>query len=211
MCEDVWIPACRSLSRLHLFMSNWFILWCIESHDGPKPARADCLFTSLFCAYFQLIVSHGEVLPCRERGVPEGCWEMQEEVESAHRWEELCSNYASSCVSSLCDCNLFLSFCSGCGYKSNLNNLFVVCFCRWHSAGTFDVSTKTGGPFGTMRLQEELGHGANNGLDIAIRLLEPIREQFPILSYADFHQVYSLTSTPVHFFLFLVVIFFFYF
>lgn len=61
--------------------------------------------------------------------------------------------------------------------------------CRWHSAGTYDVKTKTGGPFGTMRHPAELAHGANNGLDIAVRLLEPIKEQFPILSYADFFQV----------------------
>ncbi|RXI01329.1 hypothetical protein DVH24_001563 [Malus domestica] len=58
----------------------------------------------------------------------------------------------------------------------------------WHSAGTFDIETKTGGPFGTIRHPEELAHEANNGLDIAVRLLEPIKEQFPILSYADFYQ-----------------------
>lgn len=61
---------------------------------------------------------------------------------------------------------------------------------RWHSAGTFDVQSKTGGPFGTIRHPEELAHEANNGLDIAVRLLEPIKEKFPILSYADFYQVY---------------------
>ena len=62
---------------------------------------------------------------------------------------------------------------------------------RWHSAGTFDVKTRTGGPFGTMKHPEELAHAANNGLDIAVRLLEPIKEQFPILSYADFYQVFD--------------------
>lgn len=51
------------------------------------------------------------------------------------------------------------------------------------------MKTRTGGPFGTMRHASELGHGANNGLDIAVRLLDPIKEQFPILSYADFYQV----------------------
>lgn len=55
---------------------------------------------------------------------------------------------------------------------------------RWHSAGTYDVKTKTGGPFGTMRHAAEQGHAANNGLDIAVRLLEPIKQQFPILAYA---------------------------
>ncbi|KAJ4849207.1 L-ascorbate peroxidase 2, cytosolic [Turnera subulata] len=38
----------------------------------------------------------------------------------------------------------------------------------WHSAGTFDVKTKTGGPFGTIRHPNELAHEANNGLDIAL-------------------------------------------
>ncbi|KAI6698194.1 hypothetical protein NL676_018313 [Syzygium grande] len=59
---------------------------------------------------------------------------------------------------------------------------------KWHSAGTFDVKTKTGGPFGTIRHPAELAHEANNGLDIAVGLLEPIKEQFLILSYADFYQ-----------------------
>ena len=65
----------------------------------------------------------------------------------------------------------------------------VICVCRWHSAGTFDSKTKTGGPFGTIKHPAELAHGANNGLDIAVRLLEPLKEQFPIISYADFYQV----------------------
>jgi hypothetical protein len=66
----------------------------------------------------------------------------------------------------------------------------------WHSAGTFDVATKTGGPFGTMKCPAELAHGANAGLDIAVRLLEPIKEQFPTLSYADFYQVYPPARPP---------------
>jgi L-ascorbate peroxidase len=67
----------------------------------------------------------------------------------------------------------------------------------WHSAGTYDVSTKTGGPFGTMRLKDELAHGANNGLDIALRLLEPIREQFPTISHADFYQLAGVVAVEV--------------
>lgn len=67
----------------------------------------------------------------------------------------------------------------------------------WHSAGTYDWKTKTGGPFGTIRNPEELAHGANNGLDIAIRLLEPIKEQFPILSYADFYQLAGVVAVEV--------------
>ncbi|CAA2972282.1 L-ascorbate peroxidase 2, cytosolic [Olea europaea subsp. europaea] len=67
----------------------------------------------------------------------------------------------------------------------------------WHSAGTFDVKTKTGGPFGTIRNPNELAHEANNGLDIAVRLLEPIKEQFPILSYADFYQLAGIVAVEI--------------
>ncbi|KAM5559907.1 hypothetical protein ABKV19_021208 [Rosa sericea] len=67
----------------------------------------------------------------------------------------------------------------------------------WHSAGTFDVATKTGGPFGTIRDPAELTHKANKGLEIAVRILEPIKEQFPILSYADFYQLAGVVAVEV--------------
>ncbi|XP_038900655.1 L-ascorbate peroxidase, cytosolic-like [Benincasa hispida] len=67
----------------------------------------------------------------------------------------------------------------------------------WHSAGTFDVKTKTGGPFGTMKNAAELAHGANKGLDIAVNLLEPIKEQVPILSYGDFYQLAGVVAVEV--------------
>ncbi|XP_057953849.1 L-ascorbate peroxidase, cytosolic [Malania oleifera] len=67
----------------------------------------------------------------------------------------------------------------------------------WHSAGTYDVNTKTGGPFGTMKHAAELAHGANNGLDIAVRLLQPIKDQYPILSYADFYQLAGVVAVEV--------------
>ncbi|XP_022944162.1 L-ascorbate peroxidase, cytosolic-like [Cucurbita moschata] len=67
----------------------------------------------------------------------------------------------------------------------------------WHSAGTFDVKTKTGGPFGTMNHAAELAHGANKGLDIAVKLLEPIKEQVPILSYGDFYQIAGVVAVEV--------------
>ena len=60
----------------------------------------------------------------------------------------------------------------------------------WHSSGTFDVETKTGGSQGgCIRFRgtenDEGRHGANNGLDLAIQRLQPVKEQFPFLSYAD--------------------------
>ncbi|KAH0468837.1 hypothetical protein IEQ34_002069 [Dendrobium chrysotoxum] len=51
----------------------------------------------------------------------------------------------------------------------------------WHSAGTYEAATKTGGPFGTM----------------THKLLEPIKEQFSILSYADFYQLAGVFAVEV--------------
>ncbi|PHU04454.1 L-ascorbate peroxidase 1, cytosolic [Capsicum chinense] len=67
----------------------------------------------------------------------------------------------------------------------------------WHSAGTYDKFSKTGGPFGTMTLKAELAHVANTGIDIALKLLEPVKEQFPILSYVDFHQLAGVVAVEV--------------
>jgi L-ascorbate peroxidase len=67
----------------------------------------------------------------------------------------------------------------------------------WHGAGTFDCKSKTGGPFGTIRNAEELAHGANAGLDIAVKLLQPIKDQFPIITYADFYQLAGVVAVEV--------------
>jgi len=56
----------------------------------------------------------------------------------------------------------------------------------WHASGTYCASSKTGGSCGaTMRFSPEKEDGANAGLDVARAALEPIKEQFPDLSYAD--------------------------
>lgn len=67
----------------------------------------------------------------------------------------------------------------------------------WHSAGTYDVKTKTGGPFGTMRHAAEQAHDANNGLNIAVNLLEPLKQEFSILSYADLYQLAGVVAVEV--------------
>ncbi|CAI0434918.1 unnamed protein product [Linum tenue] len=89
----------------------------------------------------------------------------------------------------------------------------------WHDAGTYDKSTKTGGPNGSIRNDEELAHGANSGLKIAlsfcgqvsfrrflgfsfpvalwivelnvssIALLEEVKAKRPKITYADLFQV----------------------
>lgn len=43
-----------------------------------------------------------------------------------------------------------------------------------------------------MRFTDEQAHEANSGIQIALGLLEPVRVQFPTISFADFHQVQVL-------------------
>jgi cytochrome c peroxidase len=56
----------------------------------------------------------------------------------------------------------------------------------WHASGTYDAETGTGGSNGaTMRFAPEGDHGANAGLKAARDFLEPIKAQFPWISYSD--------------------------
>jgi len=68
----------------------------------------------------------------------------------------------------------------------------------WHSSGTFDRISKTGGSGkGTIRFREELAHGANAGLDNAIAWLEPIARKFnrnADLSYADLYTLAGVVA-----------------
>lgn len=58
----------------------------------------------------------------------------------------------------------------------------------WHSSGTYDRMSKTGGSGGgTIRFKEELAHGANAGLDKAVAWLEPVHAAHPQVSYADIY------------------------
>lgn len=64
----------------------------------------------------------------------------------------------------------------------------------WHDAGTFSAKDKTGGANASIRFSPEAGHGANAGLQIARDLLEPIKTQFPDISYADLYQLASVAG-----------------
>jgi len=56
----------------------------------------------------------------------------------------------------------------------------------WHSSGTYDKSDGSGGSNGSgMRFAPESAWEANAGLAVARGLLEPIKEKYPNLSYAD--------------------------
>ncbi|EDQ92537.1 uncharacterized protein MONBRDRAFT_13407 [Monosiga brevicollis MX1] len=62
----------------------------------------------------------------------------------------------------------------------------------WHDAGTFDrhaPSDRCGGANGSIRLQEEMGHGANAGLSKGITFLRPFVEKHSPVSWADAIQM----------------------
>ncbi|KAJ7546892.1 hypothetical protein O6H91_08G059700 [Diphasiastrum complanatum] len=68
----------------------------------------------------------------------------------------------------------------------------------WHDAGTYDKDVKEwpkcGGANGSLRFSAELNHAANAGLHNALKLLEPVKEKFPLVSYADLFQLASATA-----------------
>ena len=66
----------------------------------------------------------------------------------------------------------------------------------WHSSGTYDKMTSTGGSGeGTIRFKEELAHGGNAGLaDTAVKWMEPLYQKHPSLSYADLYTLGGVAS-----------------
>ncbi|KAF3440320.1 hypothetical protein FNV43_RR18604 [Rhamnella rubrinervis] len=67
----------------------------------------------------------------------------------------------------------------------------------WHDAGTFDAKTKTGGPNGSIRNEQELNHGANNGLKIALNFCEEVKAKHPNITYADLFQLAGVVAVEV--------------
>ncbi|KAF2493271.1 cytochrome c peroxidase [Lophium mytilinum] len=64
----------------------------------------------------------------------------------------------------------------------------------WHSAGTYDATTNTGGSNGAgMRYEAEGGDPANAGLSHAHVFLEPVKVAHPWLTYAD---LWTLAGCP---------------
>lgn len=58
----------------------------------------------------------------------------------------------------------------------------------WHSSGTYDKMSKTGGSGkGTIRFKEEMCHQANAGLNNPVEWLQAVKEKHPNLSYADLY------------------------
>ncbi|KAI4517710.1 heme peroxidase [Schizophyllum commune Loenen D] len=62
----------------------------------------------------------------------------------------------------------------------------VILRLAWHSSGTYDKDTNTGGSnYATMRFEPEALHGANAGLHVARELMEKVKQEFPWISYGD--------------------------
>ncbi|CAN6544647.1 unnamed protein product [Malus baccata var. baccata] len=67
----------------------------------------------------------------------------------------------------------------------------------WHDAGTYDAKTKTGGPNGSIRNEEEYSHGSNNGLKKAIDFCEEVKLKHPRITYADLYQLAGVVAVEV--------------
>ncbi|KAK9064993.1 hypothetical protein SSX86_016376 [Deinandra increscens subsp. villosa] len=80
---------------------------------------------------------------------------------------------------------------------SNKNCAPIMLRLAWHDAGTYDAKTKTGGPNGSIRKEEEYKHGANNGLKIAIDLCEEVKTKHPRVTYADLYQLAGVVAVEV--------------
>ncbi|AQK71676.1 L-ascorbate peroxidase S chloroplastic/mitochondrial [Zea mays] len=68
----------------------------------------------------------------------------------------------------------------------------------WHDSGTYDKNIKDwpqrGGANGSLRFDAELSHGANAGLINALKLIQPIKDKYPGITYADLFQLASATA-----------------
>ncbi|KAL0438109.1 UNVERIFIED_CONTAM: L-ascorbate peroxidase T, chloroplastic [Sesamum latifolium] len=68
----------------------------------------------------------------------------------------------------------------------------------WHDAGTYNKNIEEwpqrGGANGSLRFEVELKHGANAGLVNALKLLQPIKEKYSNVTYADLFQLASATA-----------------
>jgi len=65
----------------------------------------------------------------------------------------------------------------------------------WHSCGSYDKKSGTGGSNGaTMRFTPESGYGGNVGLGLARQVLEQIKLRHPAASYADLYQLAGIVA-----------------
>ncbi|XP_073026360.1 L-ascorbate peroxidase 3-like [Primulina eburnea] len=80
---------------------------------------------------------------------------------------------------------------------SNKNCAPIMLRLAWHDAGTYDKNTKTGGPNGSIRNEEEYTHSSNNGLKIALDFCEQVKSKCPKITYADLYQLAGVVAVEV--------------
>ncbi|CAA2935091.1 probable L-ascorbate peroxidase 6, chloroplastic isoform X1 [Olea europaea subsp. europaea] len=89
--------------------------------------------------------------------------------------------------------------------REDIKELLKTTFCHpilvrmgWHDAGTYNKDIeewpKRGGANGSLRFEIELKHAANAGLVNALKLLQPIKEKYSGVTYADLFQLASATA-----------------
>ncbi|NP_001234631.2 thylakoid-bound ascorbate peroxidase 6 [Solanum lycopersicum] len=89
--------------------------------------------------------------------------------------------------------------------REDIKELLKTTFCHpilvrlgWHDAGTYNKNIEDwpqrGGANGSLRFEVELKHGANAGLVNALKLLQPIKDKYAGVTYADLVQLASATA-----------------
>ncbi|KAK4370453.1 hypothetical protein RND71_009928 [Anisodus tanguticus] len=89
--------------------------------------------------------------------------------------------------------------------REDIKDLLKTKFCHpilvrlgWHDAGTYNKNIEEwpqrGGANGSLRFEVELKHGANAGLVNALKLLQPIKDKYSGVTYADLFQLASATA-----------------
>ncbi|THU51008.1 hypothetical protein C4D60_Mb06t26450 [Musa balbisiana] len=89
--------------------------------------------------------------------------------------------------------------------RDDIRELLKTTFCHpilvrlgWHDAGTYNKSIeewpRQGGANGSVRFDKELKHAANAGLVNALKLLQPVKDKFSGVTYADLFQLASATA-----------------
>ncbi|CAN0346385.1 unnamed protein product, partial [Ectocarpus sp. 6 AP-2014] len=69
----------------------------------------------------------------------------------------------------------------------------------WHDAGTFNKDSaeswpRCGGANGSIRFEPEINHEANLGLVFGLKLLQPLKDKYPEVGWADLIQLASATA-----------------
>ncbi|XP_071702907.1 probable L-ascorbate peroxidase 6, chloroplastic/mitochondrial isoform X2 [Rutidosis leptorrhynchoides] len=89
--------------------------------------------------------------------------------------------------------------------KQDIKELLNTTFCHpilvrlgWHDAGTYNKNIEEwplrGGANGSLRFEVEQKHAANAGLVNALKLLQPIKDKYTGVTYADLFQLASATA-----------------